>query len=96
MMCLAVMICWIDILMAPTWNFFQPIEPAFTDLLLATGFIEFDHDVRLSRFEVSRGSLNARCPFSPIPTIAKSIGASLILAAASAQTCLGSRVPSKK
>jgi len=56
----------------------QAMRTTLRHLLAPAGLIQIDHHVRDVHLEVRGGSLNARCPFSPMPTNAASIGASAI------------------
>ena len=49
-------------------------EPCFPHLLLATCLIEIDNQIRIFGLKSAGGSLNAMCPFSPMPRNAISTG----------------------
>ena len=66
------------------------------DLLPPTTLVERDDDVGSSVSKSAGGSLNARWPFSPMPTNATSTGALESAAPVARQTSSGSSSPSRK
>ena len=68
-------ICRTDIEIALHRHVVDRGEPAFAQLLAPARIVERDDQVGASVSKSAGGSLNARWPFSPMPTNATSIGA---------------------